>query len=76
MYVIVYFESCSTVHMSQFLQQDQLTLVDVQLIYQCSLGFDRLCWHNFRIVGRYLSGISIKHYSRIIGSGDTFKGVV
>ena len=28
------------------------------------------------ILGTYLSGISIKHYSRIIGSGDTFKGVV
>ena len=40
------------------------------------LGFDQLCWHNFRIIGTYSSGISIKHYSRIIGSGDTLKGVV
>ena len=51
-------------YLSQFLQSDW------------SLGFDQLCWHNFRIIGTYLSGISIKHYSRIIGSGETFKGVV
>ena len=40
------------------------------------LGFDQLCWHIFRIVGTYLSGISIKHYSRIIGSGNMLTGVL
>ena len=41
-----------------------------------AVGFDQLCWHNFRITGTYLSGISIKDYSRTIGSGNTHKRVV
>ena len=56
-----------------------LSLVDderVDRVGNLWLGFDQLCWHNFRIIGTYLSGISIEHYSRIIGSRDTFKGVV
>ena len=32
------------------------------------IGFDQLCWHNFRIIGTNFSGISIEHNSRIIGS--------
>ena len=32
------------------------------------LDFDQLCWHNFSII--------VFNYSRIIGSGDTFKRVV
>ena len=31
------------------------------------LGFDQLCWHNFRIIGTDFRGISTEHNSRIIG---------
>ena len=41
------------------------------------VGFDQLCWHNFRIIGTDISGISIEHNSRIIGSGyKLIEGVV
>ena len=33
-----------------------------------SIGFDQLCWHNFRIIWTKYSGISIKHNFKIIGS--------
>ena len=32
------------------------------------LGFDQLCWHNFRIIGTNFGGISIEHNASIIGS--------
>ena len=41
--------------------------IHIILTHAYLLGFDQLCWHNIRITGTYLSGISIKHYSRIIG---------
>ena len=40
------------------------------------LGYDQLCWNNFRIIGTGLSGISIEHNSRIIGSRYVLEGVV
>ena len=48
----------------------------IQRVLGWVIGFDQLCCHNFRIIVTYLNGISIKHYSRIIVSEDTFKGVV
>ena len=32
------------------------------------LGFDQLCWHNFRIIETSFGGISIEHNASIIGS--------
>ena len=32
------------------------------------VGFDQLCWHNFRIIGANFSMISTEHNSGIIGS--------
>ena len=37
-------------------------------LHNIALGFDQLCWHNFRIlVETNFSGISTEHNSRIIG---------
>ena len=33
-----------------------------------AIGFDQLCWHNFRIIGTSFGGISIEHNASIIGS--------
>ena len=38
------------------------------------VGFDQLCWHNFRIIGTNFGGISIEHNASIIGSDSPNSG--
>ena len=48
--------------------------MDIIVIFELGtpLGFDHLCWHNFRIIETNLSGISIEHNSRIIAPQVTY----
>ena len=36
------------------------TQVTMKTTVAQGIGFDQLCWHNFRIIGTYSSGISSK----------------
>ena len=40
----------------------------LKVVMTTTVGFDQLCWHNFRIIGTNFGGISIEHNASIIGS--------